>query len=196
MDARRATVQRSTSETDISLELVLDGEGDATVTTGIGFLDHMLTLLAHHANFDLTLTAHGDLTVDDHHTVEDVGLVLGDALAMALGDRRGIRRYGSAILPMDEALVLIAVDLSGRPFLQHDLPLAGVRIGSFEAGLTSHFWRSFVNRAGVTLHIRLLSGDDPHHIVEAVFKGTARALAVACERHGRSDSVPSSKGVL
>jgi imidazoleglycerol-phosphate dehydratase len=196
MDERRAEVQRTTTETDITLTLVLDGEGKASVDTGIGFLDHMLELFAHHGGFDLNVKASGDLDVDGHHTVEDIGLVLGQAFAAALGERRGIRRYGSFLLPMDEALALVAVDLSGRPYLQHEVKLAGVRIGGFEAALMSHFWRSFVNQAGVTLHIRLLSGDDPHHIIEAVFKGVARALAVACERHGPDDVVPSTKGTL
>ena len=196
MDERRAEVQRTTTETDISLVLVLDGEGQANIDTGIGFLDHMLELFAHHGGFDLDVTARGDLDVDGHHTVEDIGLVLGQALASALGERRGIRRYGSFLLPMDEALAMVAVDLSGRPYLQHEVKLAGVRIGGFDATLMSHFWRSFVNRAGVTLHIRLLSGEDPHHIIEAVFKGVARALAVACERHGPDDAVPSTKGTL
>ena len=196
MDERRAEVQRTTTETDISLVLVLDGEGQANIDTGIGFLDHMLELFAHHGGFDLDVTARGDLDVDGHHTVEDIGLVLGQAFASALGERRGIRRYGSFLLPMDEALAMVAVDLSGRPYLQHDVKLAGVRIGGFDATLMSHFWRSFVNRAGVTLHVRLLSGEDPHHIIEAVFKGVARALAVACERHGPDDAVPSTKGTL
>jgi len=196
MDERRAEIQRTTTETDIALVLVLDGQGQANIDTGIGFLDHMLELFAHHGGFGLSVNARGDLDVDGHHTVEDIGLVLGEAFATALGERRGIRRYGSFLLPMDEALAMVVVDLSGRPYLQHEVKLAGVRIGGFDADLMSHFWRSFVNRAGVTLHIRLLSGDDPHHIIEAVFKGVARALAVACERHGRDDVVPSTKGTL
>ena len=177
MRPRTGTVRRTTSETDIELTLCLDGAGAAEVGTGIGFLDHMLTLFA-------------------HHTVEDIGLALGQALREALGDKRGIVRYGSFLLPMDEALALVAVDLSGRPFLAHNLELAGVRIGEFEADLTAHFFRSLVNQAGITLHIRMLAGEDPHHIVEAAFKGTARALAEACGRHGRDDAVPSSKGTL
>jgi imidazoleglycerol-phosphate dehydratase len=196
MQTRRAEVKRTTSETEIELSLLVDGQGAATVSTGIGFLDHMLELFAHHGRFDLDVHARGDLDVDGHHTVEDIGLALGQAFAEALDERRGIRRYGSFLLPMDEALVLVALDLSGRPHLEHDLRLAGLRVGEFEADLTSHFWRSFVNKAGVTLHIRVLSGDDPHHIIEAVFKGVARALSVACELHGRDDEVPSTKGVL
>jgi imidazoleglycerol-phosphate dehydratase len=194
--ARRAEVTRTTGETDISLLLDLDGHGVADVVTGIGFLDHMLVLFAHHGGFDLTVRAAGDLHVDGHHTVEDIGLALGQALLEALGDKRGIRRYGSFLLPMDEALALVALDLSGRPYFAHDLQLAGVRIGEFDAGLTPHFFRSLSTQSGMTLHVRLLAGSDAHHIVEAVFKAFARALAQACELHGRDDEVPSTKGTL
>jgi len=196
MPPRRAEVRRTTNETDIALTLDLDGSGVTEVATGIGFFDHMLELFAHHGGFDLALKASGDLDVDGHHTVEDVGLVMGQALNEALGDKRGIRRYGSALLPMDEALAQVALDLSGRPFFAHDLHLSGVRVGSFEAELAPHFFRSFATRAGMTLHVRLLAGSDTHHIVEAVFKGVARALAEACARHGRDDAVPSTKGTL
>ena len=193
---RRAHVKRTTSETDIDLTLDLDGRGSAEVATGIGFLDHMLTLLAHHGGFDLVVQAVGDLHVDGHHTVEDVGLSLGQALREALGDKRGIRRYGSFLLPMDEALAQVALDLSGRPYFAHDLTLSGVRIGEFDADLVPHFFRSLSTESGMTLHVRLLAGSDAHHIVEAVFKAFARALAQACERHGRDDAVPSTKGTL
>jgi imidazoleglycerol-phosphate dehydratase len=193
---RRAQVVRTTTETDIALTLDLDGTGEADADTGIGFLDHMLVLLAHHGGFDLTVRAEGDLHVDGHHTVEDIGLALGQALREALGEKRGIRRYGSFLLPMDEALAMVALDLSGRPYFAHDLQLSGVRIGEFDAGLTPHFFRSLATQCGMTLHIRLLAGSDAHHIVEAVFKAFARALAVACERHGRGDAVPSTKGTL
>jgi imidazoleglycerol-phosphate dehydratase len=196
MKERRAEVVRTTTETDISLTLDLDGQGVADVVTGIGFLDHMLTLLAHHGGFDLTVRADGDLDVDGHHTVEDIGLALGQALREALGEKRGIRRYGSLLLPMDEALAMVALDLSGRPYFAHDLQLSGVRVGEFDAGLTPHFFRSLATQCGMTLHIRLLAGSDAHHIVEAVFKAFARALAHACERHGRDDAVPSTKGKL
>ncbi len=196
MSTRRAEVHRSTSETDITLSLALDGTGTAEVSTGIGFFDHMLTLFAHHGGFDLRLQASGDLNVDGHHTVEDVGLALGEALKEALGDKRGIRRYGAFLLPMDEALAMVALDLSGRPYFVHDLRLAGVRIGEFEGNLAAHFLHSLSTAAGMTLHVRLLAGSDAHHIVEAVFKGVARALSQACERHGRDDHVPSTKGVL
>ncbi len=196
MKTRRAEVHRVTTETDVAVTLTLDGVGAAEVSTGIGFLDHMLELFAHHGGFDLAVAAHGDLDVDGHHTVEDVGLALGQALKEALGDKRGIRRYGSFLLPMDEALAMVALDLSGRPYFVHDLQLAGVRIGAFDGGLTAHFFRSLSMEAGMTLHIRLLAGSDAHHIVEAVFKGVARALAQACARHGRGDAVPSTKGTL
>ena len=193
---RRAEVVRRTTETDITLKLDLDGHGVADVVTGIGFLDHMLVLLAHHGGFDLTVRAGGDLHVDGHHTVEDIGLTLGQALREAVGDKRGIRRYGSFLLPMDEALAMVALDLSGRPYFAHDLQLAGVRIGEFDADLTPHFLRSLATQSGMTLHLRLLAGSDAHHIVEAVFKAFARALSQACERHGRGDEVPSTKGTL
>jgi imidazoleglycerol-phosphate dehydratase len=196
MPTRRAEVHRTTNETDIALSLDLDGSGVAEVTTGIGFFDHMLELLARHSGFDLSLKASGDLDVDGHHTVEDIGLALGQALREALGDKRGIRRYGSALLPMDEALVMVALDLSGRPYFAHDLQLAGVRVGGFEAELAPHFFRSLATQSAMTLHVRLLAGSDTHHIVEAVFKGVARALAEACARHGRDDEVPSTKGTL
>ena len=196
MKTRRAEVHRVTSETDIAVTLTLDGAGAAEVSTGIGFLDHMLELFAHHGGFDLVVAAHGDLDVDGHHTVEDIGLALGQALKEALGDKRGIRRYGSFLLPMDEALAMVVLDLSGRPYFVHDLQLAGVRIGEFEGGLAAHFLRSLSMQAGMTLHVRLLAGSDAHHMVEAVFKGVARALAQACERRGRGDAVPSTKGTL
>ena len=196
MSDRRADVHRSTKETDISLTLALDGAGAAEVATGIGFFDHMLELFAHHAGFDLTVKAEGDLQVDGHHTVEDIGLVMGQALREALGDKRGIARYGWIALPMDEALVLVALDLSGRPFFAHDLQLSGVRVGGFEAELAPHFLRSLATQAGMTLHVRLLAGSDTHHIVEAVFKGVARALAQACSPQGDAAAVPSTKGIL
>ena len=196
MKTRRAEVHRVTRETDVAVTLTLDGAGAAEVSTGIGFLDHMLELFAYHGGFDLVVAANGDLEVDGHHTVEDIGLTLGQALKEALGDKRGIRRYGSFLLPMDEALAMIALDLSGRPFFVHDLQLAGVRIGQFDGALTAHFLHSLAMQAGMTLHVRLLAGSDAHHIVEAVFKGLARALAQACERDGRGDAVPSTKGTL
>lgn len=196
MSDRRAEVHRATKETDITLALNVDGTGAADVATGIGFFDHMLELFAHHGGFDLSVAAEGDLDVDGHHTVEDVGLALGKAFKDALGDKRGIRRYGSFLLPMDEALAMVALDLSGRPFFVHDLQLVGVRIGGFDGDLAAHFFRSLATQCGITLHIRVLAGSDAHHIVEAVFKGVARALAEACERRGPADAVPSTKGTL
>ena len=195
MTQRCAAVHRVTNETDIAVALDIDGSGVAEVATGIGFLDHMLELFAHHGRFDLTVRAAGDLDVDGHHTVEDIALALGQALVEGLGDKRGIRRYGSCLLPMDEALAMVALDLSGRPYFVHDLQLAGVRIGTFDGDLAAHFFRSLAMEAGLTLHVRLLAGGDAHHIVEAVFKGVARALAQACERTG-GDAVPSTKGTL
>lgn len=196
MTTRRAEVRRTTSETDIALTLDLDGDGRAEVATGIGFLDHMLELFARHGRFDLTVRAKGDLDVDGHHTTEDIGLALGQALKDALGEKRGIRRYGFYLLPMDEALAMVSLDLSGRPYFAHDLRLTGVRAGDFDADLTAHFLRSVATQSGMTLHVRLLAGSDTHHIVEAVFKGFARALSQACERHGLDDEVPSTKGTL
>ena len=196
MKTRRAEVHRVTSETDIAVTLTLDGAGAAEVSTGIGFLDHMLALFAHHGGFDLVVAAKCDLDVDGHHTVEDIGLALGQALKEAVGDKRGIRRYGSFLLPMDDALAMVVLDLSGRPYFVHYLQLAGVRIGEFDGDLTAHFLRSLSTQASMTLHVRLLAGSDAHHIVEAVFKGVARALAQACERHGRGDAVPSTNGML
>jgi imidazoleglycerol-phosphate dehydratase len=156
----------------------------------------MLDLFAHHGRFDLVVDAQGDLQVDGHHTVEDIGLAFGEALREALGDRAGVRRFGSATVPMDEALALVSIDLSGRPFLAYDLDLTGVRIGEFDADLAGHFFRSIVNASAITLHVRLLSGTDPHHIVEAVFKGFARALAEACEVVDQGGRIPSTKGTL
>ena len=192
---RSASVARTTKETAVELSLVLDGSGSTDISTGIGFLDHMLELFAYHGRFDLTLHAKGDLQVDGHHTVEDIGLVLGQALQEALADKAGIRRYGSCLLPMDEALALVAVDVSGRPFLVYDANVAPSRLGDYDTELTQHFLRSLVTRAAITVHVRLLSGDDAHHQIEAVFKGLARALREACSPGG-GDAVPSTKGVL
>jgi imidazoleglycerol-phosphate dehydratase len=194
--SRVAAVERATTETTVSVRLDLDGGGPAQVESGIRFLDHMLELFAHHSGFGLEVRAAGDLDVGGHHTVEDIGLALGQALREALGEKRGIRRFGFFLLPMDEALVEVAVDLSGRPHFAHNFELSGLRVGDFDAELTSHFFQSLVNEAALTLHIRLVAGSDTHHIVEAVFKGVARALGVACEHHGRGDDVPSTKGVL
>lgn len=196
MHDRRATVERTTTETRVRVALCLDGPGEARIATGVGFFDHMLTLLAHHGGFELEVTAEGDLHVDAHHTVEDVALALGQALRDALGDKRGVHRYGSVTLPMDEALVVVALDLSGRPFYADDLRLSGVHIGDFDGELASHFFQSLAMQAGLTLHVRLLAGSNAHHIVEAVFKGFARALRQACRREEGVRDVPSTKGAL
>jgi imidazoleglycerol-phosphate dehydratase len=195
--ARRAELARSTAETAIRATLVLDGTGKAEVSTGIGFLDHMLTALARHALFDLTLEARGDLHIDFHHTTEDVGIVLGQCLRAALGDKRGIRRYGQALLPMDEALAEAAVDISGRPFLAWSVPFARDKVGEMDTELFEEFFRAFAFNAGVTLHLTLKAGTNAHHVAEACFKALARSLRMAVETDPRSpDSVPSTKGVL
>jgi len=192
---RRARVDRRTGETQVLVELTLDGGGEVSASTGVPFFDHMLDQLGRHSGFGLVVEAKGDLEIDAHHTVEDVGLALGDALKEALGDKAGITRYGSAIVPMEDALVQVALDLSGRPYLARDVPVAADRIGAYEPVHTNEFMRALSNRAGITLHIKLLDGRDPHHIVEAEFKGLACALGDACSLSGRSGA-PSTKGVL
>jgi imidazoleglycerol-phosphate dehydratase len=189
-------VARKTKETDIRLELHLDGDGRCTVKTGIPFLDHMLELFSRHGLFDLTVQARGDLEVDYHHTVEDVGLVLGQAMREALADKAGIRRFGEATVPLDEALVQTVVDLSGRPFLAYDVRIKQAKIGSFDVELIHDFLLALVNQAGMNLHVRMLAGRNPHHIVEATFKGLARALDVATQRDPRVRGVLSTKGTL
>jgi imidazoleglycerol-phosphate dehydratase len=193
---RRATVARKTKETDVTVTLAVDGAGAATVSTGVPFLDHMLELLARHGCFDLAVRARGDLEVDFHHTVEDVGLVLGEALRDALGDKKGIRRFGEATVPLDEALVQVVVDLSGRPFLVYGVELKQAKIGTFDVELIHDFLLAMVNQAGMNLHVRMLGGRNPHHVIEAVFKALARALDRAVERDPRVRDVPSTKGVL
>lgn len=196
MTGRRATIERKTAETAISLTLDLDGEGRYSIRTGIGFFDHLLTHLAFQGCFDLEIKAEGDLEVDAHHTVEDVGLVLGQALTEALGDRKGISRYGSAILPMDDALILVAVDLSGRPYLNFDLPLGGGKIGpQFEAELAKEFFAA-VSRSGITIHVQRLAGENRHHLLEAAFKAAGRALRAAVALDPRQKGLPSTKGAF
>ena len=194
---RSASVTRKTGETDITLTLNLDGTGASSLSTGCGFLDHMLTLFAKHGRFDLTVACQGDTWVDDHHTVEDIGICLGDAFAQALGDLRGVTRYGSITLPMDEALILTAVDLSGRGMLCYWLELPTEKVGTFDTELTEEFFLAFVRRSGITLHIRQLAGKNSHHIIEGAFKSTARSLrqAVAIDPAWAGE-VPSTKGVL
>ncbi|MCR3922249.1 MAG: imidazoleglycerol-phosphate dehydratase HisB [Firmicutes bacterium] len=196
MSKRKTTSKRTTKETDIALTLQLDGSGQIDIDCGVPFLEHMLTLFARHGFFDLTIKATGDLPVDAHHLVEDVGLVLGEAVSEALGDKVGIKRYGSIILPMDEALVAVAIDCSGRPYLGFDLPLAAARLGTFETELVEEFLRAFSNRAQCTLHAKLLAGRNTHHIIEALFKGLGRALDEATSYDVRVQGVPSTKGLL
>jgi len=194
---RRAEGARETGETAIRAALDLDGTGKAEVATGIGFLDHMLTALARHALFDLTLHAKGDLHIDFHHTTEDTGIVLGQALRQALGDKRGIRRYGHALLPMDEALAEAAVDISGRPFLAWSVPFGPPKVGEMDTELFEEFFRAFAFNAGVTLHVALKAGTNAHHVAEACFKAVARALRAATEPDPRAPgAVPSTQGML
>ena len=194
---RQAEISRKTAETEIVLRLNLDGAGQSRVNTGVGFLDHMLTLMARHGRFDLDVTCAGDVAVDDHHSVEDVGICLGDAFAQALSDLRGVTRYGGILLPMDEALVACAVDLSGRGRLEYDLRIPTQKIGSFDTELVREFWEAFARRANLTLHIRQLAGENSHHIAEAAFKAAGRALRQAVKLDPElAGEIPSTKGVL
>ncbi|MBN1628236.1 MAG: imidazoleglycerol-phosphate dehydratase HisB [Thermoleophilia bacterium] len=193
---RRGSVERKTRETTVAVRLDLDGSGKATVATGLGFFDHMLELLAGHGLFDLTVEANGDLHTGGHHTVEDVGICLGAALAEAVGDKRGINRYGSMLTPMDEALVLVALDLSGRPFFAYEGGPVGENIAGFDSGLVAEFFRALVNNARLTVHVRVLAGGDVHHTIEAIFKGFGKALRQAVSLDPRAAGIPSTKGVL
>ena len=194
---RIAEISRKTAETEITLDLNLDGTGKSAMATGVGFLDHMLTLFASHGRFDLEISCQGDTWVDDHHTVEDVGICLGTAFAKALGDKRGINRYGSMILPMDEALILSAVDLSGRSCLGYDLKIPTEKVGSFDTELVEEFFLAFVRCCPMSLHIRQLSGSNSHHIVEGAFKSVARSLRQAVAQDpAAAGEIPSTKGVL
>ena len=196
-EIRQANVKRKTSETDISLFLRLDGSGEADVDTGIGFFDHMLKSFTKHGLFDLKLKVTGDLIVDCHHTIEDVGIVLGEAIKEALGDKRSIRRYGDIILPMDESLIMTAVDISGRAHLSYGLTIPAQKVGDFDTELTEEFYLGFVRHAAVTLHIKQLSGTNSHHISEGAFKSVSRSLAAAVKiDESRRDEIPSTKGVL
>ncbi|MCZ7525713.1 MAG: imidazoleglycerol-phosphate dehydratase HisB [Acidimicrobiia bacterium] len=194
MTNRASHQRRETAETTVEVRLELDGSGHADATTGIPFFDHMLEQLGKHAGFDLTVRAEGDLEVDTHHTVEDVGIVLGTALREALGDKAGVRRFGWALAPLDEALVQVALDLSGRPFLVYDVDPMAEWIGTFDPQLAEEFWRAFAFAAGITLHLRSLSGKNGHHVIESSFKGVARALRDAVRVEGTG--VPSTKGTL
>jgi len=194
--SRTARIERQTAETEIVVEVNLDGSGLANVQTGVGFLDHMLELLAKHGAFDINVAARGDLHVDQHHTVEDTGICLGQAFRQALGDKRGIRRYGHFTLPMEETLVTVAVDLSGRYALAFNAPLPSPKIGAFDSELLEDFWQAFAANTLCNLHVLLHYGRNSHHIAEAVFKGTARALRMAVEADPRMTGVPSTKGSL
>ena len=194
---RTATINRKTAETDIALTLNLDGSGKSEIDTGVGFLDHMLTLFTSHGRFDLTVKCNGDTYVDDHHSVEDIGISLGKAFFEALGDKRGIHRYGDTVLPMDETLVLSAVDFSGRDFLGFDLQIPTEKVGTFDTELVEEFWLGFVRQANCALHLRTLCGKNSHHIIEGAFKSVGRSLrqAVAIDAEFK-DEIPSTKGVL
>lgn len=194
--SRVGAIERETRETKVLVRLDLDGSGRASVTTGLGFFDHMLELLTGHGLLDLTVEAAGDLHTGGHHTVEDVGICLGEALAEAVGDKRGINRYGNTLTPMDEALVLVALDLSGRPYFAYEGGPVGENIAGFDAALVAEFFRAVTNHAKMTLHVRVLSGGDVHHSIEAVFKGFGKALRQAVTLDPRAAGIPSTKGVL
>ena len=194
--ARTATVARTTGETDIAITVNLDGTGEGRISTGVGFFDHMLTALARHSLIDLDISVKGDTWVDDHHTVEDTGIALGQALRQALGDKRGIRRFGDAIVPLDEALIMAAVDISGRGELYWDVPIGPDKVGTFDTELGHEFFCGFARDAGITLHLREMCGTNAHHILEATFKACARALRVAVEPDPRVTGIPSTKGSL
>lgn len=196
MPGRRAEIARETKETQIEVSIDLDGFGESEIETGVGFFDHMLTALARHGLFDMKIRAKGDLEVDPHHTVEDVGIVIGKAFDKALGDKVGLVRYGSAIVPMDEALVLASIDISGRGMLFYDVEITQERIGTLDTVLLPEFFESIARNAGITLHIRQLAGRDPHHIAEAAFKAFAKAMLAATRTSDRVKGVPSTKGTL
>ncbi len=194
---RTSTITRNTAETKIQLTLNLDGTGESKIDTGVGFLDHMLTLFARHGRFDLDLTCDGDTYVDAHHTTEDIGIALGTAFAEALGEKRGIIRYGSMLLPMDEALILTAVDLSGRSHLEWDVTLPTAKVGTFDTELAKEFWLGFVRKCECTLHIKEISGENSHHIIEGIYKSAGRSLRAAVSiDEAYKDEIPSTKGVL
>jgi imidazoleglycerol-phosphate dehydratase len=194
---RKAEVCRRTGETDIRVNLTLEGSGESAIDTGVGFLDHMLTLFARHGRFDLEVSCKGDTYVDDHHSVEDIGIALGKAFDRALADRKGVVRYGSTILPMDESLILSAVDLSGRGLLVYDLLIPAQKVGTFDTELTEEFFRAFAHNAGATLHLKQLDGKNSHHIIEGAFKSVARSLRTAVAVDAAfAEEIPSTKGVL
>ena len=194
---RTAEIKRKTNETDIELYINLDGRGESEIKTGVGFLDHMMTLFSKHSGFDLKIRCDGDRFVDDHHSVEDIGIALGLALLKALGDKTGIRRYGDVLIPMDEALIQAAVDISGRGYLGFGLEIPTEKVGCFDTELVEEFFAALTRSAGITLHLRQLAGKNSHHIIEGAFKAAARALRAAAEEDPRfKDSIPSTKGAL
>jgi len=193
---RAAAIERVTKETRIKLSLNVDGKGDAKICTSVPFLDHMLNLFARHGLFDLEVEASGDIDIDFHHTVEDIGIVLGEAFKQALGDKKGIRRYGQATVPMDETLASVAIDISGRPYLVYHVTLPKIKIGEFDVELAREFFQAFANHCGLNLHINVMYGENVHHIIEACFKAIARAMDVATQRDPRVEGVMSTKGVL
>ena len=194
---RTGSINRKTAETDITMKLNLDGTGKSNIDTGVGFLDHMLTLFAKHGRFDLDVSCIGDTEVDDHHTVEDIGIALGEAFAQALGETKGINRYGSAIIPMDESLILTAVDFSGRCYLGFALDIPTAKVGSFDTELVEEFWLGFARNAACNLHIRKIAGANSHHIIEGAFKSAARSMREAVRiDEAFADEIPSTKGVL
>lgn len=194
---RVSEIKRKTAETDIALSLSLDGAGKSEIATGCGFLDHMLTLFAKHSHYDLSVSCKGDVDVDYHHTVEDVAICLGKAFSEALGDKAGIKRYGSIILPMDEALILVAVDISGRDYLGYALDIPSFRVGDFDTELCEEFMKAFVREAKITLHVRQLAGTNSHHIIEGAFKALGRALAASSEIDAKfANEIPSTKGII
>jgi len=193
---RSAEIERRTKETDIQITINLDGKGVSSIDTSIPFLDHMFELMAAHGFMDLTIRAKGDTKIDYHHTVEDLGICLGQAISEALGEKKAIKRYGQAVVPMDEALAQVVIDISNRPYLSYKVSLKTSLTGQFDVGILSEFFRALANHAGLTMHIELISGDDPHHSAEAIFKAFARALDQASQREERLEGVPSTKGIL
>ncbi|MFO7153517.1 MAG: imidazoleglycerol-phosphate dehydratase HisB [Caldicoprobacter oshimai] len=196
MNQRIGKAERRSSETSVKVEINLEGQGLARIDTGIGFFDHMLTILAGHSGFDLLVECRGDLNVDGHHTVEDVGIVLGRAFAQALGDKKGISRYGTSFVPMDESLAMVSLDISGRPYLHYETPQLALMVGSFDTQLAEEFFRAFCNQCGITLHVRILYGSNAHHMLEAAFKAFARALRQAVALEKDVDKIPSTKGII
>ena len=195
--ARKANIDRKTKETDIRIKLDIDGSGQSNVDTGIPFMNHMLNLMTAHGFLDLEISAKGDTEIDDHHTVEDLGICLGKAINEALGTKKGIRRYGEATIPMDDALARVVMDISNRPNLAYRVSLKNTFTGKFDVGLVNEFFRALITHAGITMHVDLISGDEPHHVVEAIFKAFARALDMACSLENRlNGNVPSTKGLL